>query len=159
MKNILVRLYSWLIVLGVLARLAILVIPGNSILTPWSGGGDEKTYVLLAQNLVAGYGFSYAHVPSAWRTPGYPLVIAGAMKVFGSYFPVAVRCLQVLLSILAAYFCMRAARILFDATAGKVALLAGLFFPTLLYFTGEFLSESLTAFCMDGFCGCSRRTV
>ena len=151
MKNIFLRLYGPLVVLGILVRLAILIIPGNSVMTPWSGGGDMDAYVLLARNLVSGYGFSYAHVPSAWRTPGYPLVIAAAMELFGGYFAAAVRCLQVLLSILAAYFCMRAARIFFDEIAGKIALVAGLFFPTLLYFTGEFLSESLTAFCVAWF--------
>ena len=151
MKNIFVRLYVPLVIVGLVAHLAILVIPGNSVTTPWSGGGDMDAYVLLAHNLVSGYGFSYAHVPSAWRTPGYPLVIAGAMEVFGSYFAVAVRCLQVLLSILAAYFSMQAARIFFDEAAGKFALVAGLFFPTLLYFSGELLSESLTAFCVAWF--------
>jgi 4-amino-4-deoxy-L-arabinose transferase-like glycosyltransferase len=143
--KILERMYSPLITASVVIRSAILVIPGNSVRTPWSGGGDMDAYVLLARNLVMGQGYTYAHVPSAWRTPGYPLVIAVLMRISGQYFPITVRLFQLLASFAAAYFCMRAARILFDDRAGKVALLAALYFPTLLYFSGEFLSESLSA--------------
>jgi 4-amino-4-deoxy-L-arabinose transferase-like glycosyltransferase len=68
------------------------------------------------------------------------------MEIFGSHFVIAVRCVQVMLGLLSAYFCMRTARILFDDAAGRVALLAALYCPTLVYFSGEFLSESLAAF-------------
>jgi len=139
-------LYRALVILGILGRLAILVIPGNSITTPWSGGGDMGAYVLMGHNLASGDGYTYAHVSSAWRTPGYPLVIAGAIRVFGAYFPVTVRCLQVVLAILAAYLCMWGSEILFGARAAKIALLLALLFPTLIYFSGEFLSESISAF-------------
>jgi 4-amino-4-deoxy-L-arabinose transferase-like glycosyltransferase len=146
MQRFFSSLYRPFVVIGLAMRLAMIVIPGNSILTPWSGGGDMSAYVLMAGNLVSGYGYTYAHVPSAWRTPGYPLVIAGAMLVFRQSFPIAVRCLQVILAILSAYLCKWTADILFGPTAGKAALLTALFFPTLLYFSGEFLSESLAAF-------------
>lgn len=146
MTKIFERLYLPLLALAVAIRAAILVIPGNSIRTPWSGGGDMDAYVLLARNLVSGQGYTYAHVPSAWRTPGYPLVIAGLMEVFGDHFPIAVRCFQLLASLAIAYFCMRAARLLFDERAGKVALLVAFYLPTLLYFSGEFLSELFAAF-------------
>lgn len=140
------RLYGPFVVLGILTHLAIMFVPGNKIMTPWSGGGDMDAYVLLARNVVSGDGYSYAHVPSAWRTPGYPLVIAGAMEIFGARFAIAVRTLQGVLAILAAYLCMCAARIWFGETAARIALLAALFSPTLLYLSGEFLSESLSAF-------------
>jgi hypothetical protein len=140
------KLYPLLILVAIAIRLVIAIIGGNRILTPWSGGGDMKAYVLLAQNLVSGQGYTYAHVPSTWRTPGYPLVIAGLMELFGVHFAVAVRCFQLIASVVIAYFCMRAALILFDEAAAKAALLSGLYFPTLLYFSGEFLSELLCAF-------------
>jgi hypothetical protein len=125
MKKQFDRLYLPLLALAVAIRLAILWIPRDSVRTPWSGGGDMDAYVLLARNLVSGNGYTYAHLPSAWRTPGYPLVIAGLVEVFGNHFPVAVRCFQLLASLAAAYFCMRAAKILFDETAGKIALVCG----------------------------------
>jgi 4-amino-4-deoxy-L-arabinose transferase-like glycosyltransferase len=134
------------VALGITAHLVIMLLPGNSIMTRWSGGGDMDAYVLLARNLISGSGYTYAHVPSAWRTPGYPLVIAGAMEVFGEHFAIAVRILQGLLAVLASYLCMWAARFWFGETAARIALLAALFFPTLLYLSGEFLSESITAF-------------
>jgi 4-amino-4-deoxy-L-arabinose transferase-like glycosyltransferase len=142
------RLYIPLLLSALALHVAIVWIARNSVMTPWEGGGDMLAYILLARNLVTGAGYTYAHVPSAWRTPGYPLVIAAAMELFGTHFAIAVRCLQVSLSVVAAYFCMRAARIFFGETAAKISLLAALFLPTLAYFSGEILSESLTAFFM-----------
>ena len=148
MRKIFTYLYFPFLFLAFALRVAMVWIARNSVMTPWSGGGDMDAYILLARNLVTGSGYTYAHVPSAWRTPGYPLVIAAAMELFGTHFVIAVRCLQVSLSVLAAYFCMRAARIFFGETAAKISLLAALFLPTLAYFSGEILSESLTAFFM-----------
>lgn len=148
MGKTLTRLYILLVLLALTIRAAMLWVAGNSVMAPWSGGGDMPAYILLAQNLVTGNGYTYAHVPSAWRTPAYPLVIAGAMDLFGAHFVLAVRFFQVCMALLAAYFCMRAARLFFGKTASKIALLAALFFPTLAYFSGEILSESLAAFFM-----------
>jgi hypothetical protein len=41
-------LYLPLVALAVAIHLAIVLIPGNSVRTPWSGGGDTDAYVLLA---------------------------------------------------------------------------------------------------------------
>src|SRR5271169_6298649 len=107
MKETFQKLYKPLLVLAVLLRIAILVIPGNSVRTPWSGGGDMDAYVLLARNLVSGYGYTYAHLPSAFRTPGYPLFLAATLELFGAHFVVAARALQMLAGFAVAYFCMR----------------------------------------------------
>lgn len=146
MAKILERLYFPLLILAIAIRIAILVIPGNSIRTPWSGGGDMDVYVLLARNLVSGQGYTYAHLPTAFRTPGYPLFLAAMMEVFGGHFVFAARFIQVIAGFATAYFCMSAARSLFDETAGKATMLAALLFPTLLYFSGEILTEGLTSF-------------
>jgi len=146
MKETFQKLYKPLLVLAVLLRIAILVIPGNSVRTPWSGGGDMDAYVLLAHNLVSGYGYTYAHLPSAFRTPGYPLFLATTIELFGDHFAFAARSLQVLAGFLAAYFCMKASRIYFGNESAKAALLAALCFPTLVYFSGEILTEGLTSF-------------
>ena len=135
-----------MVVIGVAIRAAIVWIPGNSVITPWSGGGDMFAYVLLATNLVTGNGYTYAHIPTAFRTPGYPLFLAGTMELFGHHSIFAARFLQGVAGLAAAYFCMRAARILFGNEAGKAALLVTLLFPTLAYFSGEILTEGLTSF-------------
>jgi len=46
---------------------------------------DAKEYYDIAQNLVAGNGFSINGVdPTARRSPGYPAVLAGVIAIFGS---------------------------------------------------------------------------
>jgi 4-amino-4-deoxy-L-arabinose transferase-like glycosyltransferase len=139
-------LFIIVVVAGVGLRFTIALIPGNSVVTPWSGGGDMYAYVLLARNIVSGYGYSYAHMPTAFRTPGYPLFLAGTMLLFGKYFLFGARLVQAIAGIGAACLCMRAARILFGRTAGNITLIATLLFPTLVYFSGEILTEGLTSF-------------
>jgi 4-amino-4-deoxy-L-arabinose transferase-like glycosyltransferase len=146
MRKLFERLYLPLLLLAVIIRLAIFAIGGNSVRTPWSGGGDMDAYVLLAHNLVSGQGYTYAHFPSAHRTPGYPLFLAAMLELFGAHFIFAARFLQMVAGFATAYFCSKAARIFFGETAARVAMLAALLFPTLLYFSGEILTEGLTSF-------------
>ncbi len=146
MRKAFERLYLPLVAIALIIRVAIAVIPGNSVRTPWSGGGDMGAYVLLARNLVTGNGYTYSQMPTAFRTPGYPLFLAAMMELFGNRFALATRFLQGVAGMFAAYFCMKAASILFGERAGKIALLAALLFPTLLYFSGEILTEGLTSF-------------
>jgi 4-amino-4-deoxy-L-arabinose transferase-like glycosyltransferase len=146
MKTISDRLFLSLLIFAVAIRIAIVWIPGNSVRTPWSGGGDMDAYVLLARNLVTGNGYTYAHLPTAFRNPGYPLFLALMMKLFGAHFAVAARIAQSITGFATAYFCMKAARILFDSLAARMTFIAVLLFPTLIYFSGEFLTEGLTSF-------------
>jgi len=144
-------LFLFFVVVGVAIRLAIAWIPGNSVLTPWSGGGDMYAYLLLADNIVTGKGYTYASIPTAFRTPGYPLFLAGTMELFGKHFLLAARFLQATAGIVAAYRCMRAARLLFGKTAGNIALIGALLSPTLAYFSGEILTEGLASFFVASF--------
>src|SRR5258708_9464520 len=146
MRKAFERLYLPLVAIALIIRVAIAVIPGNSVRTPWSGGGELGAYVLLARNLVTGNGYTYSQMPTAFRTPGYPLFLAAMMELFGNRFALATRFLQGVAGMFAAYFCMKAASILFGERAGQIALLAALLFPTLLYFSGEILTEGLTSF-------------
>lgn len=145
-EKALARICAALTALALAIRIAIMWIPGNSVKTPWSGGGDMEAYVLLAKNLVTGRGYTYAYLPTAFRAPGYPFFLASMMELFGEHFVLAARILQGVAGLVAAYFCMRTARILFGKRAGQFALLATLFCPTLLYFSGEILTEGLTSF-------------
>lgn len=60
------------IVAAILAHVAIIVVAGNRINTPWSGGGDTHEYIEIAQNIVASDGYTFAHEPTAFRAPLYP---------------------------------------------------------------------------------------
>ncbi|MSR85300.1 glycosyltransferase [Candidatus Uhrbacteria bacterium] len=46
--------------------------------------GDSRQYLGLAQSLLAGQGFAYEGAPFFYRTIGYPLLLAGGLKLFGS---------------------------------------------------------------------------
>jgi 4-amino-4-deoxy-L-arabinose transferase-like glycosyltransferase len=135
--------FTGLLLLGVIIRILIVSLPGNAPRTPWGGGGDTPAYVLLAQNLLSGKGYAYAGQPTAYRAPVYPFLLAGAMKMFGSYAIAAVRWLQFLAGLLTVYLCSVIAGMIFGNSARKPALIVALFFPTLIIMTGEILTEAL----------------
>lgn len=153
------RWFGFLVVAALIFRLAVILVPGNSLDTPWSAGNDTQGYVLLAQNLVAGSGYTYAGEPTAFRAPGYPFLLAGLLKLFGPHFVMVARWVQLLAGIAVSYFCSRIARILFDDTTAKLAFLVSLVFPTLVFFTSEILTETVTALFVTIFCWLLAREV
>src|SRR5690348_11839994 len=134
-----------LVTIGVLGRLAFIAIPGNALQTPWSGGSDTGAYVLLAQNLLSGKGYAYAGQPTAFRPPGYPILLAGFMELFGKHYVVAMRGFQFLEGLALVLLCAALAGRIFGKTAKKPAVLLGLFAPTLVELTGEILTETTAA--------------
>lgn len=131
-----------LAITGVLLRLAVAILAGNGMRTPWGGGGDTAAYVLLAQNILSGKGYAYAGMPTALRAPGYPLLLAAFFKMFGAHALAAMRWLQFFEGIVVALLCAAAAKKLFGEQAGKWALAVALFYPTLVQMNGEVLSEA-----------------
>jgi len=131
-----------LILLGVVVRVLVAALPGDGLRTPWGGGGDTPAYVLLAQNLVAGKGYTYAGLPTAYRPPAYPFLLAASMKVFGAHAIAAVRWMQLFAGLVTAWLCSVVASMIFGKTAGRAALVVALFFPTLILMNGEILTES-----------------
>lgn len=134
-----------LVMAGVLGRLAFIAIPGNALQTPWSGGSDTGAYVLLAQNLLGGKGYTYAGLPTAFRPPGYPLLLSAFMEFFGRHYVLAMRGFQFLEGLAIVLLCAAMAGRIFGGTAKKAALLLGLFVPTLVEITGEILTETTAA--------------
>lgn len=130
---------------GVAIRLLVAVIPGNRINPPWGGVGDAPAYALLAHNIVTGHGYGYAGFPTAYRAPMYPLLIAGAMWVFGRNAIEAVRWIQFLGGLATAWFCGSAAGEVFGNRERKAALAIALLFPTLVIMSGDILTEALAA--------------
>lgn len=137
--------FAGLVVVGILARLVFVLIPGNALKAPWSGGGDTGAYVLLAQNIVAHRGFTYAGQPTAFRPPGYPLLLAAFMEVFGKNYVLATRVLQFFEGLFVALLCAAIARTIFGKRAAKATLVIALFLPTLVQMTGEVLTEATAA--------------
>ncbi len=135
-------LLAALVISGVLLRAAVAILAGNSMRTPWGGGGDTPAYVLLAQNILSGKGYAYAGMPTALRAPGYPLMLAAFFKLFGAHALAAMRWLQFFEGIAVALLCAATAKKLFGEQAGKWTLAIALFFPTLVQMNGEVLSEA-----------------
>jgi len=134
--------FASLAAIGVLARLVFILIPGNALRTPWSGGGDTAAYVTLAHNIVAHQGFTYAGQPTAFRPPGYPVVLAAFMKAFGRDYVLDVRVFQYFEGLFVAFLCATIARRIFGKEAAKAALVIALFLPTLVEMSGEILTEA-----------------
>ncbi len=52
-----------------------------------AGTSDSALYVGLARNLVAGNGYSFNFEPHTMAPPGYPLMLAAVMRLFGEGYP------------------------------------------------------------------------
>lgn len=126
---------------GVILRVILTVIAGNQVMTPWRVGGDAVFYIHLASNVAQGMGFSYAHQPTAFRPPLYPLFLAGMMDVFGIHFVFATRLLQCAVGFITVWCCWRIASRIFGAEGGWATLLIALYFPTLAVFPTELMTE------------------
>jgi len=130
---------------GILLRVLVVVYAGNGVSTHLSGGSDAPAYILLAHNLADGRGYTYAGYPDAYRAPIYPILLAGAIKVFGGHALAAMRWFQFLEGLATAFLCAATARRLFGEKAKRAALVFALFFPTLVMMTGEILTETTAA--------------
>jgi hypothetical protein len=146
--------FAAVVLCGILVRLFIALYPGNAPRAPWSGGGDTGAYVTLAENVAAGRGLSYAGEPSAFRPPGYPLILAASIKIFGQNYIRAVRVFQFFEALLLALLCAAMAQRVRGERAGKLAFVAALYLPTLLQMPGEILTETTAATFTVGFLYC-----
>jgi hypothetical protein len=135
------RVFSALAIVGLFAHLVVAVIAGNRLSTPLSGGGDVQHYVTLAANLRNGDGFTYAHVPTAFRPPLYPLLLAALMWLSPGHWIALLHVFQFLVSIATAGVCALLAARWFGRGSGPIALAVALLLPTQIYFTGEVLTE------------------
>ena len=132
-----------LVLLGLAIRVWFVAAAGNTGLTFHSGGSDAPAYDLLARNLVNHRGFSYAGMPSAFRPPGYPILIAAAMSLSAKHYVLCIRLAQLALGLLTVGICYHAATDLFGAKAGRLSCMAGLFLPTMIFPTAQILTECL----------------
>ena len=131
--------------LGLIVRVLLLIISGNTPIGPLSGVGDQVRYRTLADNLYEGRGFTYAAQPTALRPPLYPVFLAAMRFLFGSHHFLAARCFQFLAAIAMAYLCLLLARRLFGIESGILAGSFALAMPSLALVMTELQAEALTA--------------
>jgi 4-amino-4-deoxy-L-arabinose transferase-like glycosyltransferase len=134
----------WLSIVGVLIvlRLTFFLLPGTAPYPAWSGGGDTERYVTLAENVLAGRGLTYSDRPTAFRSPAYVAVLAGAMYVTPDAWPLTVRLLQFLAGLGTALLMAWAGHRAWgaDKTLSTAFVLAC---PTLIYVTSTIHTEAL----------------
>lgn len=144
--SLLIKFAMVIALFGLLLRIALLFLAGNRLLSPLSGVSDQMRYLVLADSISHGRGFSYAGEPTAFRPPLYPLLLAGSHIVFGPYYLLAVRILQFLAGLATAYVCYRLASRHFGIEAGMIAGAIALTLPSLIFITAELQTECLAAF-------------
>jgi 4-amino-4-deoxy-L-arabinose transferase-like glycosyltransferase len=140
------RLYMLLVIVGVAIRLGFILAANSQQPTFLSGGSDAPVYVLLSQNVLAGRGFSYAGEASAFRPPGYPLLLAGSQFLFGSRYITAIRVVQFAIGLLTVLVCSKISLRIYGAAAQRATMIMGLFLPTLIFSTAQLLTECVAAF-------------
>jgi 4-amino-4-deoxy-L-arabinose transferase-like glycosyltransferase len=135
--------WLWVPALGIGLRLVYVLLAGKPELS-W---GDEVTYNLLAENLVAGHGYCFVpgH-PSLLRAPLYPFLLAGLYALFGHHY-IVVLGVQALIGGLSAFLVVMLGQRLFGEVASPIV--AGCLFachPLLIFATGLLYSETLYLF-------------
>jgi hypothetical protein len=135
------------LVLTVIILHAVFVIAaGSERLTFLSGGSDAPAYVLLASNLLHHRGFTYSGQPTAFRPPGYPILLATMNILFGRLYVLATRWAQFFVCIATAWLCGRSAGVLFGNQAGSAAFVLTLLLPTQVFASAQILTECLASF-------------
>lgn len=109
-----------------------------------SGGWalDAADYDRLAQGLLAGEGYTNCGEPTAWRPPAYPLFLAAVYALFGPSYTV-VRLLQAAMGAAVVALLTGWGGRVFGARAGVLSGLAAAFYPWLIFWSSELLTESL----------------
>jgi 4-amino-4-deoxy-L-arabinose transferase-like glycosyltransferase len=140
------KVYLLLVIVGVAIRFTFVLAADSRHPDFLSGGSDAPVYVLLANNVIAGRGFSYAGQPSAFRPPGLPLLIAGSQLLFGTHYITAIRLFQLALGLLTIFVCSRISSHIAGPRAQRATMIVGLFLPTLIFSTAQLLTECISAF-------------
>lgn len=129
----------WPALVFTLALCLRLIVVGRVHLTPY---GDAKQYKQIALHLLEGEGFSLKQgIPTAFRPPLYPLLLAGTYAVMGEGNDVAVHILQAILSALVCVFVWVLADQAFGRSAAWPAAALAVVSPELLLYCGVLLAE------------------
>jgi 4-amino-4-deoxy-L-arabinose transferase-like glycosyltransferase len=106
--------------------------------------GDSQTYWVLGQAIARGDPYEYQSPDRrVFRTPGYPLMLAGLFRLFGDDMPVmAARALSAALGGLAVGIVGWWSTLLFDARAGRIAGWIAALYPGAVSMGGFVLSEA-----------------
>ncbi|HEX5496877.1 MAG TPA: glycosyltransferase family 39 protein [Mycobacteriales bacterium] len=106
---------------------------------------DERVYVGLARDLVAGHGYTLDHVhPTAYRPPGYPFLLAAVDAAGGGI--VAMRLLGVAAMVGLVWLAYRFGVLVSGRVAGALAALVTAGYPLLVFTAGTLYPQVHSAF-------------
>lgn len=131
------------------AMLALCLANGRDpISTVIIGVKDPTGFAILARNLLAYGAFTDAppppYVPTVFRTPGYPVFLAGVL--FLGRTPYAVPLVQIVLVAFTAVLIFRLGKRLFSHGVGLVAAILYVLDPVAMLLSLQFMSETLFMF-------------
>ena len=106
---------------------------------------DAAEYAALARSTISGGGFSLESTPTAYRMPGYPLVVAGVFLALGESMT-AVRLLQAIVDTLTCLLVFVIGRRIADERTGLVAALLYALFPLQILYVSSVMTETSFTF-------------
>lgn len=112
-------------------------------LSPSQLSTDTGEWIGIGESIASGHG-----VGDAWRPPGYPAVLAGIFVVFGKSV-VAVRIFNSIIGALTCLIIFFIGKKLFNSQVGKIAGVLLSFYPYLINYTGDLLSETFFTFILS----------
>jgi 4-amino-4-deoxy-L-arabinose transferase-like glycosyltransferase len=113
---------------------------------------DERHYVQLAGNLLAGHGFAWGPgQPTSIRPPLYPGLVATIFAVAGPGNLQAVRLVQIALALATVALISALGRRAFTPAAGHYAAAVFFLYPSFVFFNFTVLTETLFTFLLVAF--------
>ena len=132
-----------ILILGLIPRLALLVFFHDLPIRI----SDALDYDQLATSLAETGSYASANgIPISLRPPFYPVMVAGIYRMFGAHNLLAVHIFQIVLSLLTTVIVYKTGVEIYCRRVGVVAAAIICFYPTLLGFNHQILSEVLFTF-------------
>ena len=132
-----------ILILGLIPRLALLAFFHDLPIRIT----DAQDYDQLATSLAeTGSYVSASGVPTSLRPPLYPVMVAGLYRMFGVHNLLAVHIFQAVLSLITTVIVYRTGVEIYSKRVGVAAAAIVCFYPTLLGFNSQVLSEVLFTF-------------
>lgn len=129
---------SALLAVSFLLRLAYALKTGEGGLSP-----DARDWMDTAWSIASGGGFG-----GSWRPPGYAFFLAGIFSVFGKSI-LAAKIANAALGTATLYFVYRIAGKIFDLRTARITVFLLSFYPYLVAYTADLLSETALTFILS----------
>ena len=130
------RQLLWIVILAAILRLGAIAVFHPPLLS------DSKEYHDIAQSVVHGAGFSIDGKPTAFRLPGYPLLLAATYSLFGdSSIPIAL--VQLIADLVSCVLIFAIGQKLFSERVGIVAAWILALFPIQILYVPHLMTETL----------------